>query len=356
MYYFQKIITLLLIANILVIPFNLLAQEKLYQPLLTDGNEIRNTSEMGQQLYYYLKQQQWKKAETLLHYYQQRPLHETLLVAYTKALLAQSKGDLLQAEFYYQQQLRQKADFIPAQTGLIQLYLYQREYKKAQQQLDQLNQISDLPKTLIQSIAYYQKQLSSYFQGRRFYQISLFYNDNLNHAPYSSEKVIYQSTTRKITKKSAKPIASTGMAHFFSFYQPLLIRAKQTLSSYAYLRYIDYFSYHTASFINLYAQINYDYQPSRYKWTTSPYYEIKFSYDEYEYQSWGIYSEIFYPINKKHAINHSWNYKINKYRDDLINLNSKNLMIDINYSLFLNNNARLINKISYSFISKKILY
>lgn len=195
MNYYQLLTRGLLALLLILFSFNGSAKES--RDKLLYYLETTSTAKVGQQLYHYLQQQQWQKAERLLLYYQQQPQHEALLVNYAKALLAQNRGDFLNAEFYYQQQLKQKADFIPAQTGLIQLYFHLREYKKAQQQLNQLSNIIDLSKDIIQSIEFYKVKLASYFQGQRFYQLGFFYDDNINHAPYLSEKIVSQSTQGK---------------------------------------------------------------------------------------------------------------------------------------------------------------
>lgn len=274
MRYYQKRMKLFFIISVLFIPLKVNAKEN-NSVLFSYSSPQHQVAQIGQQLYRALQQQQWKKAEELLLDYQQLPFHETLLIDYAKALLAQTKGNFLQAEFYYQQQLKQKADFIPAQTGLIQLYFHLREYKKAQQQLDQLSSIVDLPKDISQSIEFYKVKLAAYFQGQRFYQLSFFYNDNINHAPDIAEKVVSQSTQRKVTLRSAKPIVSTGLTHYFSFYQPVIIYSHHTFSSYTYARYIDYHSHRRANFLALYTQLGYRYQKSQYQWSMTPYYEIK---------------------------------------------------------------------------------
>ncbi|OEJ08221.1 hypothetical protein BHE89_13470 [Shigella sp. FC1967] len=173
MHYYQKRMELFFIISVLFIPLNVNAKE-INSVLFSYHSPQHQVAQLGQQLYRALQQQQWKKAEELLLDYQQLPLHETLLIDYAKAILAQAKGDFLNAEFYYQQQLKQKADFIPAQTGLIQLYFHLREYKKAQRQLNQLSNLVDLPNDIIQSIKVYKVKLASYFQGQRFYQLNFF--------------------------------------------------------------------------------------------------------------------------------------------------------------------------------------
>ncbi|MFU9123588.1 hypothetical protein ACNARU_15220 [Proteus sp. WDL240414] len=118
MNYYRPLIRRLLALLLILLSLNSMAIEN-NDKLLRDQFNKRSVAEIGQQLYHYLQQQQWQKAEQLLLYYQQQPQYEVLLVNYAKALLAQNRGDFLNAEFYYQQQLKQKADFIPAQTGLI---------------------------------------------------------------------------------------------------------------------------------------------------------------------------------------------------------------------------------------------
>ncbi|WP_368868755.1 surface lipoprotein assembly modifier, partial [Proteus penneri] len=320
MRYYQKRMKLFFFISVLFIPLKVNAKEN-SSVLFSYSSPQHQVAQIGQQLYRALQQQQWKKAEELLLDYQQLPFHETLLIDYAKALLAQTKGNFLQAEFYYQQQLKQKADFIPAQTGLIQLYFHLREYKKAQQQLDQLSSIVDLPKDISQSIEFYKVKLAAYFQGQRFYQLSFFYNDNINHAPDIAEKVVSQSTQRKVTLRSAKPIVSTGLTHYFSFYQPVIIYSHHTFSSYTYARYIDYHSHRRANFLALYTQLGYRYQKSQYQWSMTPYYEIKKPQAQYEYQAWGSEAQFSYFINKKQTINLSFDYKIKKYQEALNNLN-----------------------------------
>ncbi|WP_226894177.1 surface lipoprotein assembly modifier [Proteus sp. FME41] len=303
--------------------------------------------DVGQSLYHSLQQQQWQHAERLLSYYQQQLHYEVLLVNYAKALLAQAKGDFLNAEFYYQQQLNQKADFIPAQTGLIQLYFHLREYKKAQQQLDKLSQNVDLNENIDQSIGFYKAKLASYFQGQRFYQLGFFYDDNINHASYLTEQIVSLSTQRKITRKGAKPIASTGIAHFFSFYQPYIIYSNHTLSAYTYARYIDYLSYRSVNFLALYVQLGYLYQKPQYQWSISPYYEIKAQHTQYEYQAWGIDTQFYFSINKNQTINLNANYKIKEYQKELNNLNNVQFSYGVNYNYYFNNKLKLLNQLIY---------
>ncbi|NBM11155.1 DUF560 domain-containing protein [Proteus penneri] len=352
MRYYQKRMKLFFIISVLFIPLKVNAKEN-SSVLFSYSSPQHQVAQIGQQLYRALQQQQWKKAEELLLDYQQLPFHETLLIDYAKALLAQTKGNFLQAEFYYQQQLKQKADFIPAQTGLIQLYFHLREYKKAQQQLDQLSSIVDLPKDISQSIEFYKVKLAAYFQGQRFYQLSFFYNDNINHAPDIAEKVVSQSTQRKVTLRSAKPIVSTGLTHYFSFYQPVIIYSHHTFSSYTYARYIDYHSHRRANFLALYTQLGYRYQKSQYQWSMTPYYEIKKPQAQYEYQAWGSEAQFSYFINKKQTINLSFDYKIKKYQEALNNLNSRRLSYSTNHNYYFNNRMQLVNQLNYQLDRKK---
>ncbi|WP_311746352.1 surface lipoprotein assembly modifier [Proteus penneri] len=352
MRYYQKRMKLFFIISVLFIPLKVNAKEN-NSVLFSYSSPQHQVAQIGQQLYRALQQQQWKKAEELLLDYQQLPFHETLLIDYAKALLAQTKGNFLQAEFYYQQQLKQKADFIPAQTGLIQLYFHLREYKKAQQQLDQLSSIVDLPKDISQSIEFYKVKLAAYFQGQRFYQLSFFYNDNINHAPDIAEKVVSQSTQRKVTLRSAKPIVSTGLTHYFSFYQPVIIYSHHTFSSYTYARYIDYHSHRRANFLALYTQLGYRYQKSQYQWSMTPYYEIKKPQAQYEYQAWGSEAQFSYFINKKQTINLSFDYKIKKYQEALNNLNSRRLSYSTNHNYYFNNRMQLVNQLNYQLDRKK---
>lgn len=352
MRYYQKRMKLFFFISVLFIPLKVNAKEN-SSVLFSYSSPQHQVAQIGQQLYRALQQQQWKKAEELLLDYQQLPFHETLLIDYAKALLAQTKGNFLQAEFYYQQQLKQKADFIPAQTGLIQLYFHLREYKKAQQQLDQLSSIVDLPKDISQSIEFYKVKLAAYFQGQRFYQLSFFYNDNINHAPDIAEKVVSQSTQRKVTLRSAKPIVSTGLTHYFSFYQPVIIYSHHTFSSYTYARYIDYHSHRRANFLALYTQLGYRYQKSQYQWSMTPYYEIKKPQAQYEYQAWGSEAQFSYFINKKQTINLSFDYKIKKYQEALNNLNSRRLSYSTNHNYYFNNRMQLVNQLNYQLDRKK---
>ncbi|MBS6209315.1 MAG: DUF560 domain-containing protein [Proteus hauseri] len=352
MRYYQKRMKLFIIISVLLIPLKINANEN-NAILFSYSSPQHQVAQIGQQLYRALQQQQWKKAEELLLDYQQLPLHETLLINYAKALLAQIKGDFLNAEFYYQQQLKQKVDFIPAQTGLIQLYFHLREYKKAQRQLNQLSNMIDLPKDIIQSIAFYRAKLASYFQGQRFYQLSFFYDDNINHAPDLAEKIVSQSTQRKMTLRGAKPIVSTGLAHYFSFYQPFILYSHHTFSSYTYARYIDYHSYRSANFLALYTQLGYRYQKPQYQWSITPYYEIKKTPTQYEYQAWGSETQFSYLINKKQTINLSLDYKIKKYQETLKNLNNQRLSYSTNHNYYLNNRVNLVNQLNYQLGRKK---
>ncbi|EST57183.1 hypothetical protein K151_2986 [Proteus hauseri ZMd44] len=352
MRYYQKRMKLFIIISVLLIPLKINANEN-NAILFSYSSPQHQVAQIGQQLYRALQQQQWKKAEELLLDYQQLPLHETLLINYAKALLAQIKGDFLNAEFYYQQQLKQKVDFIPAQTGLIQLYFHLREYKKAQRQLNQLSNMIDLPKDIIQSIAFYRAKLASYFQGQRFYQLSFFYDDNINHAPDLAEKIVSQSTQRKMTLRGAKPIVSTGLAHYFSFYQPFILYSHHTFSSYTYARYIDYHSYRSANFLALYTQLGYRYQKPQYQWSITPYYEIKKTPTQYEYQAWGSETQFSYLINKKQTINLSLDYKIKKYQETLKNLNTQRLSYSTNHNYYLNNRVNLLNQLNYQLGRKK---
>lgn len=352
MRYYQKRMKLFIIISVLLIPLKINANEN-NAILFSYFSPQHQVAQIGQQLYRALQQQQWKKAEELLLDYQQLPLHETLLINYAKALLAQIKGDFLNAEFYYQQQLKQKVDFIPAQTGLIQLYFHLREYKKAQRQLNQLSNMIDLPKDIIQSIAFYSAKLASYFQGQRFYQLSFFYDDNINHAPDLAEKIVSQSTQRKMTLRGAKPIVSTGLAHYFSFYQPFILYSHHTFSSYTYARYIDYHSYRSANFLALYTQLGYRYQKPQYQWSITPYYEIKKTPTQYEYQAWGSETQFSYLINKKQTINLSLDYKIKKYQETLKNLNTQRLSYSTNHNYYLNNRVNLVNQLNYQLGRKK---
>ncbi|MCK9783269.1 surface lipoprotein assembly modifier [Proteus columbae] len=352
MYYYQKRRELFFIISVLFIPLNVNAKE-INSVLFSYHSPQHQVAQLGKQLYRALQQQQWKKAEELLLDYQQLPLHETLLIDYAKAILAQAKGDFLNAEFYYQQQLKQKADFIPAQTGLIQLYFHLREYKKAQRQLNQLSNLVDLPNDIIQSIKVYKVKLASYFQGQRFYQLNFFYNDNINHAPDLAEHIVSHSTQRTVTLRGAKPITSTGLTHYFSFYQPFIIYSHHTFSSYSYARYIDYHSYRSANFLALYTQLDYRYQKSQYQWSITPYYEIKKTPTQYEYQAWGSETQLSYLINKKQTINLSFDYKIKKYQKALNNLNSQQVSYSTNHNYYFNNKLRLVNQLNYQFGRKK---
>ncbi|WP_099073888.1 surface lipoprotein assembly modifier [Proteus alimentorum] len=352
MRYYQKRKELFFIISLLFMPLKVNAKEN-NSVLFSYSSSQHHVAQIGQQLYRALQQQLWNKAEELLLDYQQLPFHETLLIDYAKALLAQTKGDYLQAEFYYQQQLKQKADFIPAQTGLIQLYFHLREYKKAQQQLNQLSNMIDLPNDISQSIAFYRVKLASYFQGQRFYQLSFFYDDNINHAPDIAEKVVSQSTQRKVTLRGAKPIASTGLTHYFSFYQPVILYSHHTFSSYTYARYIDYHSHRSANFFALYTQLGYRYQKPQYQWLITPYYEIKKSKTQYEYQAWGSEIQFSYLINKKQTINLSLNYKIKQYQEALNNLNSQQLSYSTNHNYYFNNGMHLVNQLNYQLSRKK---
>lgn len=352
MHYYQKRRELFFIISVLFIPLNVNAKE-INSVLFSYHSPQHQVAQLGKQLYRALQQQQWKKAEELLLDYQQLPLHETLLIDYAKAILAQAKGDFLNAEFYYQQQLKQKADFIPAQTGLIQLYFHLREYKKAQRQLNQLSNLVDLPNDIIQSIKVYKVKLASYFQGQRFYQLNFFYNDNINHAPDLAEHIVSHSTQRTITLRGAKPITSTGLTHYFSFYQPFIIYSHHTFSSYSYARYIDYHSYRSANFLALYTQLDYRYQKSQYQWSITPYYEIKKTPTQYEYQAWGSETQLSYLINKKQTINLSFDYKIKKYQKALNNLNSQRVSYSTNHHYYFNNKLRLVNQLNYQFGRKK---
>ncbi|MBI6521979.1 DUF560 domain-containing protein [Proteus mirabilis] len=348
MRYYQRLIKSLFIINILFHS----SQGAATQPNQEQLNKEK-VAQLGQQLYHHLQQQQWYQAEKLLVNYQQLPLHETLLVYYAQALLAQKNGNFLQAEFYYQQQLKQQADFIPAQTGLIQLYFSQGEYKKAQYQLNQLSRLSGLSPAINQAIIYYQKQLNDYFKARRFYQISFFYDDNINHAPYLDEQIVSQSTQVIMTRKGAQPIASMGVSHLFSFYQPTFIYANNTLSGYFLARYRDYFAYKQANFTHLYTQLSYQYQKKDYRWTLSPYYEIKSPKKAFEYQSIGVYTGLFFSINKYHSINLSINYYIKKYNKELINLNNHKQIYAISYYYTLAENVQLVNQLNYYSSRKK---
>ncbi|MEQ5226221.1 surface lipoprotein assembly modifier [Proteus cibi] len=352
MRYYQKRMKLFIIISVLLVPLRVNANEN-NAILFSYSSPQHQVAQIGQQLYRALQQQQWKKAEELLLDYQQLSLHETLLIDYAKALLAQIKGDFLNAEFYYQQQLKQKVDFIPAQTGLIQLYFHLREYKKAQRQLNQLSNVVDLPKDIIQSIAFYSAKLASYFQGQRFYQLSFFYDDNINHAPDLAEKIVSQSTQRKMTLRGAKPITSTGLAHYFSFYQPFILYSHHTFSSYTYARYIDYHSYRSANFLALYTQLGYRYQKPQYQWSITPYYEIKKTPTQYEYQAWGSETQFSYLINKKQTIKLSLDYKIKKYQETLKNLNTQRLSYSTNHNYYLNNRVNLVNQLNYQLGRKK---
>ncbi len=348
MRYYQRLIKSLFIINIL---FN--SSEGVATQYHQEQFNKEKVAQLGQQLYHYLQQQQWYQAERLLADYQQLPLHETLLVYYAQALLAQKKGNLLQAEFYYQQQLKQQADFIPAQTGLVQLYFSQGEYKKAQYQLNQLSRLSGLSPAINQAIIYYQKQLSDYFKARRFYQISFFYDDNINHAPYLDEQIVTQSSQVLMTRKGAKPITSMGISHLFSLYQPAFINANNSFSGYFSARYSDYFAYKKANFTHLYTQLNYQYQKSYYRWTLSPYYEIKSPKKSFEYQSVGLYTGLFFYINKSHTINFTINYYVKKYNKELINLNNHKQIYAISYYYKLADNVQLVNQLNYYITRKK---
>lgn len=352
MRYYQKRKGLFFIISLLFIPLKINAKEN-NSVLFSYSSPQHQVAQIGQQLYRALQQQHWNKAEELLLDYQQLPFHETLLIDYAKALLAQTKGDYLQAEFYYQQQLNQQADFIPAQTGLIQLYFHLREYKKAQQQLNQLSNMVDLPKDITQSVAFYKAKLASYFQGQRFYQFGFFYDDNINHAPNLAEQIVSQSTQRKVTLRGEKPIASTGFAHYFSFYQPFNIYSHYIFSSYTYAQYIDYHAHRNANFFALYTQLGYHYQKPQYQWSITPYYEIKKSQTQYEYQSWGSETQFSYLINKKQTINLSLDYKIKQYQEALNNLNSHRVSYSANHNYYFNNGMHLVNQLNYQLSRKK---
>ncbi|WP_311748207.1 surface lipoprotein assembly modifier [Proteus penneri] len=216
-----------------------------------------------------------------------------------------------------------------------------------------MSSIVDLPKDISQSIEFYKVKLAAYFQGQRFYQLSFFYNDNINHAPDIAEKIVSQSTQRKVTLRSAKPIVSTGLTHYFSFYQPVIIYSHHTFSSYTYARYIDYHSHRRANFLALYTQLGYRYQKSQYQWSMTPYYEIKKPQAQYEYQAWGSEAQFSYFINKKQNINLSFDYKIKKYQEALNNLNSRRLSYSTNHNYYFNNRMQLVNQLNYQLDRKK---
>ncbi|MCF1868815.1 surface lipoprotein assembly modifier, partial [Klebsiella pneumoniae] len=165
--------------------------------------------------------------------------------------------------------------------------------------------------------------------------------------------IVSHSTQRKITLRGAKPIASTGLTHYFSFYQPFIIYSHHTFSSYNYVRYIDYHSHRSANFFALYTQLGYRYQKSQYQWLMTPYYEIKKSQAQYEYQAWGSETQFFYFINKKQTINLSFDYKVKKYQIALNNLNSQRLSYSANHNYYLNNRVHLVNQLNYQLGRKK---
>ncbi|WP_306423615.1 surface lipoprotein assembly modifier [Proteus terrae] len=216
-----------------------------------------------------------------------------------------------------------------------------------------MSNVVDLSKDIIQSIEFYKVKLASYFQGERFYQLVFFYDDNINHAPYLSEKIVSQSTQGKTTLRGAKPIASTGITHYFSFYQPFIIYSHHTFSSYTYARYIDYHSHRNANFFALYTQLDYRYQKPQYQWSIIPYYEIKSSREQYEYQAWGNETQLSYFINKKQTINLSLDYKIKKYQKTLNNLNSKRVSYSAYHNYYFNNGIHLVNQLNYQLDRKK---
>lgn len=349
---FWKISQLLCIVNSLLFPITSISQSLIEQEI-TPHFINKQRSDIGAALYHALQQQYWQEAEQLLQQYQQIPLHETLLVNYANALLAQVNGNFLQSEYYYQQQLKDKPDFIPAKTGIIQLYIQQKDYKKAQRALNELKQFADLSPAVLQSIHYYENKISTYFQGLRIYQISIIYNDNVNQASYRTEDVISKKGGVKVTRKSAKPTRSRGYAHFFSYYQPYFITSAHKLSSYISAKIIDYPSYTQASHHLFYAQFHYHYRASHYQWSLSSLYEMKAHYSKLEYQLWGGRYSFIKFLNKNHAINIHGDYKIKKYRKEFINLNDNELSQSVNYKYKINNQLLLINQITYQINRKK---
>lgn len=352
MNYFWKVSQLLCIANSLLFPITGISQSFIDQKV-TSYSINKQRSDIGAALYQALQQQRWQTAEHLLQQYQQIPLHEKLLVNYANALLAQVKGHFLQSEYYYQQQLKDKPDFIPAKTGLIQLYMQQKDYKKAQIALNELKKFPSLSPAVLQSIYYYENTLSGYFKGLRLYQISVIYNDNVNQASSHTEDVVSKKGLIKVTRKSAKPIRSRGYAHLFSYYQPYFITSTHKLSSYISAKIIDYPSYTHASHHLFYAQFHYHYNASQYQWSLSSLYEIKSHYSKLEYQLWGGNYSFIKFINKNHAININGDYKIKKYRQKFINLNDNELSQSINYRYKVNNQLLLTNQITYQINRKK---
>lgn len=352
MSYGGRLIKLLFNLAILLFPLTGVTTVTITNKLI-DTKKYNQTAFIGEKLYQYLQQQRWLEVEALLKQYQQQPDYELLLVNYAKAQLAQVKGDWQQAEVYYQQQLTQKIDFIPAQTGLILLYIQQGQYRKARKQLNQLNEISELPNHLNKSIQYYRTQLEPYFQGQRIYQMGFVYNDNVNNAPHFSKQVISQPLFIKVTKRGADPKPSLGVFHFFSFYQPYFIETKQSFSLYAYTRYIDYLSYRDANYLSFYTQLSYHYQQRKYQWLISPYYELKAQYTQSEYQLWGLSLQLFLSIYKKHSTNINVDYKIKKYREEFINLNSNELSFYFTYKYKFNNYLLWVNQLNHQKKHKK---
>ncbi len=84
-----------------------------------------------------------------------------------------------------------------------------------------------------------------------------------------------------------------------------------------------------------------------------PYYEIKSPKKAFEYQSIGVYTGLFFSINKYHSINLSINYYIKKYNKELINLNNHKQLYAISYYYTLAENVQLVNQLNYYSSRKK---
>ncbi|MEQ4924722.1 surface lipoprotein assembly modifier [Proteus hauseri] len=352
MCYLWHLIKLFSMLSIILFPIIGQAKEKVNNNFLNSAVSS-DISLIGKRLYHSLQQQNWVNAEVLLQHYQQIPQHEVLLVYYAKAQLALAKKDLLQAEFYYQQQLQQKSDFIPAQTGLIHLYFYQQNYIKAKKQLQELTKIADLPANIHNVISDYQAKLSPHFQGSRFYQLGFIYNDNINQASDYQEQINSKISLNKVIRHGGESKKSVGISHLFSLYQPYLINRIHSTSIYAYFLYVDYLSYRDNNYINFYTQFNYQYQYNYYQFRLSPFYEIKTQNKQLEYQLTGLRVSLFIPLLEGYAINIASDYKIKKYRSNLINLNGNKLSGFVSLKYKLTNYAVLSNQISYQKNSKK---
>ncbi|OAT50547.1 TPR repeat-containing protein [Proteus hauseri ATCC 700826] len=352
MHYLWQLIRFFFITSIIFFPLIGEAKQRLNNPIL-DLLINHDVSIIGEQLYYNLQQQRWIDAEVLLQHYQQLPRHEVLLVYYAKAQLALAESHFSLAEFYYQQQLKQKADFIPAQIGLIYLYFYQQDYIKAKNQLKKLSETDNLSKSINNKVAYYQAKLSPYFYSSRFYQLGFIYNDNINLASDYQEQIVSDIPFAKVTRKGGRAKGSVGISHFFSLYQPYIINRIHSVSIYFHAQYMDYLSYRDNNYVNFYTQFNYQYQYSHYQFKLSPFYEIKVRDKQHEYQSIGLNSSLFIPLLRKHAINISGNYKNIKYRDNLMNLNTKELSAIVTLKYNLNKNSLLLSQINYQENRKK---